>query len=161
MSLLTAAIGEIEVASPNVMAGYWKNAAATKAAMDDEYLRTGDLGYQDADGYVIIDRKNDLVITGGENVFPTEVEHELFADPDIVEAAVFGVPHSVWVEKLVAAVVLRSGARVTGETLIRRLKTKLAGYKCPKEIYFRDSLPKNAVGKVLRKELRREYGEAG
>jgi long-chain acyl-CoA synthetase len=157
-----AAIGEIEVASPNVMAGYWKNAAATKAAMDDEYLRTGDLGYQDADGYVyIIDRKNDLVITGGENVFPTEVEHELFADPDIVEAAVFGVPDSVWVEKLVAAVVLRSGARVTGETLIRRLKTKLAGYKCPKEIYIRDSLPKNAVGKVLRKELRREYGEAG
>ena len=92
----------------------------------------------DMDGFVyIVDRKNDLVITGGENVFPTEVEQALFADPDILEAAVFGVPDPVWVEKVAAAVVLRRDCDATGDVLIQRLKTKLAGYKCPKEIHIR------------------------
>ena len=132
---------------------------ATAAVMSGAFLKTGDLGRCDQDGFIyIVDRKNDMVITGGENVFPTEVEEVLLAEPSVLEAAVFGVPDPVWIERLVAAVVLQSECRLTGADVIKSIKGKIAGYKCPKEIYVRDSLPKNAVGKILRKELRREYG---
>jgi long-chain acyl-CoA synthetase len=156
------AVGEIEVASPSIMAGYWNDSAATAAAMSGAFLKTADLGRCDQDGFIyIVDRKNDMVITGGENVFPTEVEEVLLAEPSVLEAAVFGVPDPVWVERLVAVVVLQSECGLTGADVIKNIKGKIAGYKCPKEIYVRDSLPKNAVGKILRKELRREYGSKG
>jgi long-chain acyl-CoA synthetase len=156
------AVGEIEVASPSIMAGYWNDSAATAAAMSGAFLKTADLGRCDQDGFIyIVDRKNDMVITGGENVFPTEVEEVLLAEPSVLEAAVFGVPDPVWVERLVAVVVLQSECGLTGADVIEKIKGKIAGYKCPKEIYVRDSLPKNAVGKILRKELRREYGSKG
>jgi long-chain acyl-CoA synthetase len=155
-------VGEIEVSSPNVMAGYWADPAATRAVKNGEFLKTGDLGVRDEEGFIfIVDRKHDMMITGGENVFPTEVEDALYEDPDIQEAAVFGIPDPTWVEKVVAAVVLRSGSTASSEILIERLKAKLAGYKCPKEIYIRSNLPKSAVGKVLRKELRQKYGANG
>lgn len=151
-------IGEIEVRSPDCMKGYWLNDEATCGVLDDGWLKTGDLGYFDAEGYVyIVDRKNDMIVTGGENVFPTEVEGYLYRDADVLEAAVFGIPDPVWVEKVVAAVVLRPGAEVTGDELARRLRTQLAAYKCPKAIFLTSSLPKNAGGKVLRKVLRQQY----
>jgi len=152
-------VGEIEVHSPDLMKGYWLNDEATERTLRDGWLKTGDLGYFDSEGYLyIIDRKNDMVVTGGENVFPTEVEGCLFRDPDVLEAAVFGVPDPQWVERVVAAVVLRPGSQVSEEELIRRLRTQLAAYKCPKNIHFVSTLPKSAVGKVLRKELRKQWG---
>ena len=152
-------VGEIEVRSADVMKGYWLNDEATRLVMGNGWLKTGDLGHFDADGYLyIVDRKNDMVVTGGENVFPTEVEGYLYRDPDVLEAAVFGLPDPLWVEKVVAAVVLKPGSRVTADELIQRLRTQLAAYKCPKAIFFTASLPKNAVGKILRKELRKQYG---
>jgi len=151
-------VGEIEVRSPDLMKGYWLNDEATRKVLNDGWLKTGDLGYFDSEGFLyIIDRKNDMVVTGGENVFPTEVEGYLFRDPDVLEAAVFGVPDPQWVERVVAAVVLRPGSSVTQEELIARLRGQLAAYKCPKTIYFMPSLPKSAVGKVLRKELRQKW----
>jgi len=155
-------VGEIEVRSPDLMKGYWLNDNATRSALNDSWLKTGDLGYFDSEGFLyIIDRKNDMVVTGGENVFPTEVEGHLYRDPDVLEAAVFGIPDPQWVERVVAAVVLKPGVRVTGEELIGRLRGQLAAYKCPKAIFFTSTLPKSAVGKVLRKELRKQYGAAG
>ncbi len=140
------------------MTGYWHNDEATHSVLREGWLKTGDLGYCDDEGWLyIVDRKNDMVVTGGENVYPTEVEGALYRDPDVLEAAVFGVPDPVWVEKVVAAVVLKPGAQVTAEDLIARLRTRLAAYKCPKAIHFTASLPKSAVGKVLRKELRKTY----
>lgn len=154
----TRAIGEIEVDTPSRMARYWANPTATSAVWDGSFLKTGDLGYRDEEGFLyIVDRKNDMIVTGGENVFPNEVEGALYGDPNILEAAVFGVPDPRWVERVVAAVVLKDGANATTADLLQRLKSKLASYKCPKEIYIRSSLPKSAVGKVLRKELRHEY----
>jgi long-chain acyl-CoA synthetase len=141
------------------MRGYWHNDDATTAVLRDGWLKTGDLGHFDAKGYLyIVDRKNDMIITGGENVYPNEVEAHLFSDPDVQEAAVFGIPDPRWVEKVVAAVVLRPGATSSAEDLIERLRGRLAHYKCPKTIFFTSNLPKSAVGKVLRKELRSQYG---
>lgn len=153
-------VGEIEVFSPDVMKGYWLNDEATRTVLgDDGWLKTGDLGRFDAEGFLyIVDRKNDMVVTGGENVYPTEVEAFLYRDADVLEAAVFGIPDAQWVEKVVAAVVLKPGARVGADDLIARLRLQLAAYKCPKAIHFTTTLPKSAVGKILRKELRKQYG---
>lgn len=156
--LAMGAIGEIEVHSPDVMQGYWNDEAATRRVLHGGWLATGDLGYQDGEGFVYIaDRKNDMIVTGGENVFPSEVEGHLFADPDIQEAAVFGIPDPKWVERVVAAVVLKPGRAISPDQIVDRLKERVAGYKCPKEIYFVETLPKSAVGKVLRKQLRIQF----
>lgn len=152
------AIGEIEVRSPDLMDGYWGDTAATRKVLRGGWLATGDLGYRDGEGCIYIaDRKNDMIITGGENVFPSEVEGYLYADPDVQEAAVFGVPDPQWVERVVAAVVLQPGHTASEADLIERLKSKVASYKCPKQIHFVTTLPKSAVGKVLRKQLRAEF----
>lgn len=152
-------VGEIELRSPDIMQGYWRNDEANGAVLRAGWLTTGDLGYFDAEGFLyIVDRKNDMVVTGGENVFPAEVESALYRDHDVLEAAVFGIPDPLWVEMVVAAVVLRPGATASEQALIQRLLSQLAAYKCPKAIYFTSSLPKSAVGKVLRKELRNHYG---
>lgn len=153
-------VGEVEVRSPDLMRGYWLDDLATVHVLHGGWLRTGDLGRFDTEGFLyIVDRKNDMVISGGENVFPTEVEAHLYRDPDVQEAAVFGIPDPVWVERVVAAVVLRHGSTVTAEELIGRLRAQLAAYKCPKELFVVEQLPKSAVGKVLRKDLRKRYGE--
>jgi acyl-CoA synthetase (AMP-forming)/AMP-acid ligase II len=153
-------IGEIVVRSDRMMKGYWLDPQATGRVLSDAgWFRTGDLGYTDQDGYLyIIDRKNDMIVTGGENVFPTEVEEFLYRDPDVLEAAVFGIPDPQWVERVVAAVVLRPGVQTGADEVLARLRRDLAGYKCPKQIYITQTLPKNAVGKILRKDLRKRYG---
>jgi acyl-CoA synthetase (AMP-forming)/AMP-acid ligase II len=154
-------IGEIAVRSDRIMAGYWKNPIATEAAMAGEWLRTGDLGSIDERGYLtIIDRKNDMIVSGGENIYPREVEDALYEDSAILEAAVFGVPDPHWVEQVAAAVVLVPGAKATAAELHERLRARLASYKCPKTIFFCDQLPKSGTGKILRKELTRRYAGA-
>ncbi|MGJ7542536.1 class I adenylate-forming enzyme family protein [Variovorax sp. LT1R16] len=157
----TATAGEVLVKSPRTMVGYWQQAAKSQAAFSDGYLRTGDIGYLDGDGYLyLVDRKNDMVVTGGENVFPSEVEQVLHLSPDVSEAAVFGVPDPRWIEKVVAAVVLRPGATTTREELIAFARVHLAAFKCPKEIYLVTDLPKSGAGKVLRKTLRNQFGSS-
>jgi long-chain acyl-CoA synthetase len=159
--LVGNAVGEIEVRSPDLMQGYWRADQETRAAFSDGWLKTGDLGYIDAEGYLyIVDRKKDMIVTGGENVFPTEVEGYLYRDNNVLEAAVFGIPDARWVERVVAAVVLKPGARISAEELIDSLHGHLATYKCPKTIFFVPTLPKNAAGKILRKELRSRYGNS-
>jgi acyl-CoA synthetase (AMP-forming)/AMP-acid ligase II len=154
-------IGEIAVRSDRTMLRYWRNPAATEQAFTSGWFRTGDLGVVDKVGYVTIaDRKNDMIVSGGENVYPREVEDALARDPDILEVAVFGVPDPHWVEKVTAAVVLRPGSSAAETELLRRVRARLAGYKCPKQIFLRDGLPKNGAGKILRSELKRIYGSS-
>ena len=151
-------IGEIEISSPGMMAGYWRDPERSAEALVDGWLRTGDLGRLDAQGLLYIaDRRNDMIITGGENVYPTEVEEHLCRLEGVTAAAVFGVPDPRWVERVSAAVTLAPGADTTGEALIAQLKTRLAGYKCPKDIHILTDLPKNAAGKVLRKDLNARF----
>ncbi|MEM9320978.1 MAG: AMP-binding protein [Pseudomonadota bacterium] len=148
-------IGEIEVKSAGLMAGYWNNAEASGKAVIDGWLKTGDLGYIDDKGFVyIVDRKNDMIITGGENVYPTEVEEHLCRLEGVAAAAVFGVPDPRWVEKVAAAIVQVPGAALSANAVMEAMKSELAAYKCPKSVFFVADLPKNATGKVLRKELR-------
>jgi long-chain acyl-CoA synthetase len=151
-------LGEILVRSPNIMDGYWGNPEATRTVVVDGWLHTGDVGQFDADGYLhLVDRKSDMIVTGGENVFPYEVETALRHDPDVADAAVFGVPDARWVERVVAAVVPKNPAHASAERILRDLRARLAGYKCPKELIFVDLLPRSATGKVLRRELRRSH----
>jgi acyl-CoA synthetase (AMP-forming)/AMP-acid ligase II len=151
-------IGEIMIHGGAMMAGYWNAEAATHAVMQAGWFRSGDLGYQDGEGYLyLVDRKNDMIVTGGENVYPNEVEQLLCEDPAIELAAVFGVPDPVWVERVVAAVVLRAGASTTPEQIIARLRGRLAAYKCPKQVVMHTQLPMNAAGKILKKDLKREF----
>jgi long-chain acyl-CoA synthetase len=159
--LVGNAVGEIEVRSPDLMQGYWLDDQGTRASFRDGWLKTGDLGYVDAEGYVyIVDRKKDMIITGGENVFPTEVEAYFYHDDNVLEAAVFGIPDSRWVERVVAAVVLKPGSCISAQELINGLRGHMATYKCPKSIFFVPTLPKSAAGKILRKELRSRYGNS-
>jgi acyl-CoA synthetase (AMP-forming)/AMP-acid ligase II len=153
--VVPGAVGEIVVRGASMMSHYWNNQAATAAGLHDGWFQSGDLGYCDDEGYVyLVDRKNDMIVTGGENVYPSEVEAVLNADPDIEAAAVFGLPDPVWVERVVAAVVPRAGAVVTGEQIIARVRERLAAYKCPKQVFLRAQLPLNAVGKISKKDLR-------
>lgn len=154
-------VGEILVRSPMTMARYWRNPDATAQAIQDGWLRTGDLGRIDGEGYLyILDRKSDMIVTGGENVYPREVEDILLQDAAVLEVAVFDLPDERWVQKVVAAVVPRE-AGIDADAVLARAKQRLAGYKCPKQVFVTDSLPKNAAGKVLRKVLREAYRARG
>ena len=150
--------GEISVRSPGMMQGYWNNLTQTAKAIQNGYLFTGDIGYFDEKGYLyLIDRKNDMIVTGGENVFPTEVEHVLYQHPDIEEVSVFGVPDAKWIEKIVAAVRLKEGTTATEADLIAFTRRSLAAYKCPKQVLIMTELPRTGVGKVSRKTLKQIY----
>lgn len=152
-------VGEIQVRSKKLMAGYWQRPKATADCFaDDGWFRTGDLGHFDDDGYLyIVDRKNDMVVSGGENIFPSEVEEVLYSHPLVEEASVFGVPDARWVELLVAAVVLRPGSNLTGVEILEYAREHLPGYKVPKVVHILQELPKSAVGKILRKKLREQF----
>ena len=127
----------------------------------DGFVYTGDIGYYDDRGYIyIVDRKNDMIITGGENVFPREVEEVLYGHPAIREAAVIGVPDEHWVERVHAVVAVKEGKEVTEKELISFCRDRLAKYKAPKTVEFIDSLPKNPAGKILKRELREKYHKA-
>lgn len=154
-------VGEILVRSPKLMAGYWRRPDATAERLENGWFRTGDLGYIDAEGYCyIVDRKNDMVISGGENIYPFEVEEVLCSHPEVQEASVFGVPDPRWVERLEAAIVLVPGSDLTSQGLIEYARLHLPGYKTPKVIHTVLNLPKSPVGKVLRKHLRESFSRA-
>ena len=148
-------IGEVVIRGPNVMRGYLGNPGATAEALRDGWLYTGDLGYLDADGYlVLVDRKKDMIIRGGENIYPTELESVLYQHPAVQEAAVVGRPDPVYGELPVAYVLLRPGAHATPDELIEHCRTELARFKIPRAVYVVDSLPKNTIGKILKDPLR-------
>lgn len=152
-------IGEVVVRSDRTMAGYWRNPTASNAVMGGEWMRTGNLGRLDKDGYLTIaDRKHDMIVSGGENIYPREVEDALSEDSSILEVAVFGLPDPHWVEKVVAAVVLGPCQSATSDEIRNRVRPRLAGYKCPKEIFVCDDLPKSGAGKILKKQLRQIFG---
>ena len=154
--------GEIVVRGPNVSAGYLDRPEETAAAFREGWLHTGDVGRLDEEGFLyVVDRKKDVVITGGENVWSTEVEAALYAHPDVVEAAVVGVPDETWGEALLAVVAPAPGSRLAsgdGEAaLIAHCRQRIAGYKVPRRYRFVEALPKSAMGKILKADLRRRY----
>ncbi len=152
------AVGEICVRGPSVMKGYWRRPEATAAALGGGWLHTGDLARMDEDGYVyIMDRTKDMIISGGSNVFPRELEEVLLDHPAISEACVIGVPDELWGEAVKAVVVLDDGARATEEEIIEFAGDRVAGYKKPKSVDFVDEFPKSAYGKILKRELRNNY----
>ncbi len=152
-------VGEIIVRGPNIMAGYWKRPQETAEALRDGWMHTGDIARMDADGFVyIVDRAKDMIISGGENVFTTEVENALYEHPAVLEAAVIGIPSERWGEAVHAIVVLRPGATATEADLVSFCHDRIAGYKCPKSVDFHsEPLPKSGPGKILKTELRKPF----
>jgi long-chain acyl-CoA synthetase len=148
-------LGEICVRGPNVMLGYYRDPAETARTIRAGWLHTGDMGRLDSDGFLyVVERKKDLIIRGGFNIYPREVEEVLYAHPAVLEAAVVGVPDPLMGEEARAWVVLKAGAEVTPEALAAHCQAHLARFKCPRDIRFTEALPKSPIGKILRKELR-------
>lgn len=149
------AVGELYSRSPCLFSGYWGKPEATEEAFRGEWLTVGDMARRDEEGYLyLVDRKKDLIISGGVNIYPREIEEVLHAHSSITEAAVIGVPDDYWGEAVKAFVVVRPGVTVTAEDLIAYCKENIAGYKLPKSFDFVSALPRNAAGKVLKRELR-------
>ncbi|QIG54338.1 fatty acid--CoA ligase [Altererythrobacter sp. BO-6] len=157
----TGTVGEIATRSSKNMRGYWNNPEATAATIDAEgWLRTGDAGYLDEDGYLYIhDRVKDMIISGGENVYPAEVENAIYAHPKVADVAVIGVPDEKWGEAVKACVVVKEGESLSEAEVIAHARQHIAGYKCPKSVDFIAALPRNPSGKILRRELRAPYWE--
>jgi len=146
--------GELLIKGPQVMKGYWNRPEETAETLRDGWLYTGDIAKMDEEGYFyIVDRKKDLVITGGYNVYPREVDEVLFEHPKIAEAVTAGIPDDYYGEVLKAYVVLKEGEEATAEEIIEFCSQKLARYKLPRQVEFRSELPKSAIGKILRREL--------
>jgi long-chain acyl-CoA synthetase len=149
--------GELIVRGPQVMAGYWNMPEETKAVLRDGWLYTGDIAYRDEeDYYYIVDRKKDLIIAGGFNIYPREVEEVLYQHPAVLEAVVIGVPDAYRGESVKAVVVAKGGVNLTEEELLAYCRESMAAYKVPRVVEFRDFLPKTAVGKILRRTLREQ-----
>ena len=149
-------VGEIIVKGDSVTPGYWKLPQETEKTIKDGWLYTGDLAVMDAEGYVtIVDRKKDMILTGGENVYSTEVENVLYMHPAVLEAAAIGVPDEKWGEAVKAIVVLKEGMEAAEEEIVSFCKERLARYKAPKSVDFYDSLPKTGSGKIAKRELKR------
>ena len=157
----TGDVGEIWCKTPQIMKGYWNNPKATAESITpDGWFKTGDAGYMDADGYVYIhDRVKDMIVSGGENVYPAEVESALMSHPGIADIAVIGVPHEKWGETVKAIVVKAPNSDVTEGEIIAFAKENLAGFKCPTSVDWIDALPRNPSGKILKKDLRIPYWE--
>jgi acyl-CoA synthetase (AMP-forming)/AMP-acid ligase II len=153
-------VGELIVRSPSNMLGYWNLDEATSAALKDGWMHTGDAAYMDEDGYVYIqDRIKDMIISGGENIYPAQVESAIYGHPAVAEVAVIGVPDDTWGEAVKACVVPRPGAEIDADSIIAWTRERLAGFKVPKSIDVIRALPRNASGKILRRELRAPYWE--
>jgi long-chain acyl-CoA synthetase len=147
--------GEICIRGHNIMKGYWKRPDASKEALKGGWFHSGDIGVRDADGsYRIVDRKKDMIIRGGFNVYPREVEEVLYAHPQVLEAAVIGVPHESHGEEVKAVIVPRPESGLTREAVITFCKERLAAYKYPRIVEFSEGLPKGPTGKILKRELR-------
>jgi len=155
----TGTVGEIATRSMANMQGYWNLPDATAKTIDNEgWLRTGDAGYVDEDGYIYIhDRVKDMIISGGENIYPAEVENAIFGHPDVIDVGVIGVPDAKWGEAVKACVVVKPGRNPSAEDIIAFARQRIAGYKAPKSVDFIDTLPRNPSGKILRRELREPY----
>jgi len=148
-------VGELWTRGPNITPGYWNRPDATADSFVDGWLKTGDAARIDDEGYIyIVDRWKDMYISGGENVYPAEVENVIYQLPQIAEAAVVGVPDPRWGESGVAVVVLAPGAELDQATLIAHCVERLAKFKVPARMHVMDALPRNATGKVLKRELR-------
>jgi len=160
-SVPTGTVGEVAIRSPANMAGYWKLADATAKTIDTEgWLRTGDAGYLDEDGYLFIhDRVKDMIISGGENIYPAEVESAVYGHPHVAEVAVIGVPDDKWGEAVKAVVAPKPGVTPDADDIIAFARTRIAGFKAPKSVDFVAALPRNPSGKILRRELRAPYWE--
>ncbi len=153
-------MGEIVIKAASVMKGYWNKAEATAKSIIDQWFHTGDAGFFDADGYLYIhDRVKDMIVSGGENIYPAEVENAIFGHPAVADVAVIGVPDPRWGEAVKAIVVRKPGITVTPEEITAWARERIAGYKLPKSVDFTDTLPRNPSGKILRRELRQPYWE--
>src|SRR6202008_4615403 len=151
-------VGEIQIRGPTIMKGYWAKADATAAAIKNKWFSTGDAGFFDKDGYLYIhDRVKDMIVSGGENVYPAEVENAIFGHPAVADVAVIGVPDERWGEAVKAIVVKKPGVAPHPSEIIAYARERIAGYKLPKSVDFVDALPRNPSGKVLRRELREPY----
>ena len=153
--------GEIIARGPNVMLGYWKRPQETEEALRGGYMHTGDVATIDSENFIfIVDRAKDMIISGGENVYCSEVENAIYEHPAVLEASVIGVPDANWGEAVLAIVVPREGTAPTEQDIIAHCRTLIAGYKCPKSVVFQDTpLPKSGAGKILKTELRKPYWE--
>ena len=157
----TGQVGELALRGPNVFVGYWGRPQATDEAVRGGWFHTGDLARVDEEGfYTLVDRKKDMVITGGENVYPIEVEQVIFEHPEVLEAAVTGAPDDTWGEMVVATVVRRTESTISEDELITWTRERIATFKAPKRLTFVDALPRNATGKVLKRELRKQWSGA-
>ena len=144
------------VKGDQVLSGYWRNPEATEKSFLDGWFHSGDVGRWDENGYLyIVDRKKDMILTGGENVYPREVEEILYEHPKIREAAVLGVPHDQWGEEIGAAVVLHEGEELSPDEVSSYVKEHIAAYKYPRLVWFLDDLPKGPTGKILKREIER------
>jgi fatty-acyl-CoA synthase len=149
------------VRGPNLFYEYWGNEQATREALHDGWYRTGDIGLRDADGYFFVrDRKKNLIISGGENIYPAEVERVLLEHPDVVECGVIGRPDPRWDEVPIAYVIRRSGCLVEAEALKAHVVAQLARFKVPRDYVFVDALPRNATGKIHKPTLRKNFSIA-
>jgi long-chain acyl-CoA synthetase len=147
-------LGEIVLRGENILKGYYKNDAANATAFRNGWFHTGDIGYRDADGfYYIVDRKSDMIIRGGENIYPREIDEVLYQHPGVAAAAAVGVPDDVYGEDVAAVIVLKPGASVSEREVIEFCKARLADYKCPKTVRFIADIPKGPTGKLLKREL--------
>jgi fatty-acyl-CoA synthase len=155
----SGAIGEVLIRSSNTMLGYWQLPDSTAEAVSSEgWIRTGDAGYLDNAGYLFIqDRVKDMIISGGENVYPAEVESAIYGHPGVADVAVIGVPDDKWGEAVKACVVPKTGMSVDEASIIDYARERIAAFKCPKSVDFVDELPRNASGKILRRKLREPY----
>jgi acyl-CoA synthetase (AMP-forming)/AMP-acid ligase II len=157
-ALPPGAVGEIAARGPQLMRGYWNLPEASAKALQGGWMHTGDAGRLDAEGYLFIeDRVKDMIVSGGENIYPREVENILFQHPAVADAAVIGIPDAKWGETVRAIVVLKAGATVDAAALIEHCRAHLGGYKLPRSVDFVAALPRNPSGKVLKRELREPY----
>ena len=153
-------VGEIVHRSPHAMLGYYRDEEKTAAAFADGWFHSGDLGVMDENGYLaVVDRKKDMIKTGGENVASREVEESLYLLEGVAEVAVFGIDHPHWIEAVTAVVVPKDGVTLTEDDVNAHAKQKLAAYKRPKYVVFAGELPKNPSGKILKRELREQHGD--
>ena len=151
----TGVTGEVLFKSDSMMEGYWNNHAATLESLDDGWYRTGDLAYRDHEGFVfLVDRKKDMIISGGENIYPAEIENLLIESPDIAEASVIGRPDPRWGEIVVAVVVPKDNRQLSSEQVLKMLEGRIARFKHPREVVLVKALPKTALGKVRKEDVR-------
>ena len=153
--------GEVLAKGPNIMAGYWNKPEQTAEVLQDGWYRTGDVGYLDDEGFLyLVDRAKDMIISGGENIYSTQVEAAIHKHPGVLESAVFGIPDDEWGEAVKAVVVMKPGESATEQEIIAAAAEHLASYQKPKSVDFVDSLPKAPTGKILKRKLRDPYWEA-